>query len=413
MYKHRKMKQTSKAIREKIGETKESLDGLDTLLTSEDRDFTEAEKTLYDEKMAELTRLVDELPKAEKQEEIRLKAASLAGTPVAKPEERELDREVAKNFSFGDAVRAAYGVERLEGFAKEMNQEGEKEMRSIGQSSSGIVIPAAVLNRAVITENGTTGVEAQGFVQSVYANTILSNLGVTRISTSTDQRVPIIGAVTTQWEGETDNAADGGSATTKVDLTPKRLASFVDFSKQAAMQSNYSIEGALRDAFAQSLGAKVEYAVFTDDTANGSYEWLGNGKTPVDAGNMTDLVLALMEQIQDNNHSRGNLGFAISNDLFSLMYTAAQISGVNPLVVNDMIMGKKAEFSNQIAAISTKPVAYYGDWSKFQMVQFGGIEILTDNVTQAIGGKTRLVLNSYWDAALIQDAAISVGTYTA
>ena len=54
-----------------------------------------------------------------------------------------------------------------------MAQEGEREMAAIGRSSNGIVIPAMVLNRAVITENGTTGVEAQSFVDAVYANTIL------------------------------------------------------------------------------------------------------------------------------------------------------------------------------------------------------------------------------------------------
>ena len=102
-----------------------------------------------------------------------------------------------------------------------------------------------------------------------------------------------MGAVTTQWEGETDAAADGGSAMSKKDLAPKRLASFVDFSKQAAMQSNESLESALRNSIAQSLGAKLEYAVFTDDSANGAYDYLGNGKTPVTNANITNLMMAL------------------------------------------------------------------------------------------------------------------------
>jgi hypothetical protein len=35
-----------------------------------------------------------------------------------------------------------------------------------------------------------------------------------------------------------------------------------------------------------------------------------------------------------------------------------------------------------------------------------------DPYTQAIGGKTRMVLNSYWDMKLSQAAAISVGGKT-
>jgi HK97 family phage major capsid protein len=283
-------------------------------------------------------------------------------------------------------------------------------MHAIGRSSNGVVIPSMILNRAVITENGTSGIEQTSFVDAVYANTILGDLGVTRIATSTDQRIPILGAVSTQWETEVSDAIDGGSAMSKKDLAPRRLAAYVDYSKQSAMQANSSLESALRNSIAQAVGAKVEYALFTDDTANGAFEWLGNGKTELTNASISALVLALIEEVQGNNHNRGNLGFALSNDVFSDVYAAAQVSGVSPLIVNEMIMGMMAKFSNQIADI-TNPAVYYGDWSKVQVAQFGGVEILMDPYTQAIKGTNRLILNSYWDAALIQDAAISVGTF--
>ena len=397
----------SKTIREEIGASKSTLDALETLVTSENRDFTEEEKVSFDTNMEELSRLVDELPKTEKMEEIRKNAANLGGSPVAV--ETKEEKEIVRDFSFGKAVRAAFGG-KLDGLEAEMAQEGEKEMAAIGRSSNGIVIPSMVLNRAVITENGTTGVEAQSFVDAVYANTILDDLGVTRVSSTSDQRIPILGAVTTQWETEVSDAVDGGSAMSKKDLAPKRLAAYVDFSKQAAMQANESIEGALRNSIAQAVGAKVEYALFTDDSANGAYDYLGNGKTALTNADITDLMMALVEEVQSNNHNRGNLGFAISNDLFTEVYTAAQVSGVNPLIINEAIMGVAAKFSNQIADI-TNPAVYYGDFSKVQIAQFGGVEILMDPYTQAIKGTNRLILNSYWDSALVQDSAISVGTF--
>ena len=92
------------------------------------------------------------------------------------------------------------------------------------------------------------------------------------------------------------------------------------------------------------------------------------------------------------------------------MYTAAQVSGVNPLIIDEMIMGIKAKFSNQIADI-TNPAVYYGDFSKVMLAQFGGIEIINDPYTGAINGTNRLILNSYFDMKLVQDAAISVGTF--
>ena len=397
----------SKVIREEIGEVKVALDALENLVSDENRDFSEEEKVSFDTKMERLTELVEELPKVEKEEEIRMKAANLGGSPVVA--ETKEEKEIVREFSFGKAVRAAFGG-KLDGVELEMAQEGQKEMTAIGRSANGVVIPSMILNRAVVTENGTSGIETQSFVDAVYANTILDDLGVTRVSSTTDQRIPILGAVTTQWEGETDAAADGGSAMSKKDLAPKRLASFVDFSKQAAMQHNESLESALRNSIAQAVGAKVEYALFTDDSANGSYDYLGNGKTALTNANITNLMMALVEEVQSNNHNRGNLGFAISNDLFSEVYTAAQVSGVNPLIINEMIMGVMSKFSNQIADI-TNPAVYYGDFSKVQICQFGGVEILVDPYTQAVSGTNRLILNSYWDAALVQDAAISVGTF--
>ena len=397
----------SKVIREEIGEVKTSLDALENLVSEENRDFSEDEKVSFDTNMERLTELVDELPKVEKEEEIRMKAANLGGSPVVA--ETKEEKEIVREFSFGKAVRAAFGG-KLDGVELEMAQEGQKEMTAIGRSENSVVIPSMILNRAVITESNTSGIETQSFVDAVYSNTILDDLGVTRVTSTTDQRIPILGAVTTQWEGETDAAADGGSAMSKKDLAPKRLASFVDFSKQAAMQHNESLESALRNSIAQAVGAKVEYALFTDDSSNGSYNYLGQGKTPVTNANITSLMMALVEEVQSNNHNRGNLGFAISNDLFSEVYTAAQVSGVNPLIINEAIMGVKAMFSNQIADI-TNPAVYYGDFSKVQIAQFGGVEILVDPYTQAVSGTNRLILNSYWDAALVQGAAISVGTF--
>ena len=399
----------SKEIREKIGELTERLVALDDTVTKENRSMTAEETTQFEKDLAERDALKVELERQLKLEAIRAEqaAAKVAGSGVQI--ENKEDREVAKAFTFGDAVRAAFSG-KMDGVVREMHQEGEMEMARVGQSSNGIVIPSKILNRVAITVNNTTGIEEGSFVQGVYAQTILGDLGITRLSTSTDQRIPIIPSVTTQWEGETDNAADGGSAMTKVDLQPIRLATYLDYSKQAAMQHNQSLEAALQSAIQQAVAAKLEYAIFTDDTANGAFEWLGNGKTPVTNAAITALILATMEEVIGNNHNFGNLGFAISHDLFSEIHTAAQVSGVNPLLMNNMIMGLTARFSTQIADI-TNPALYYGDWSKLYVAQFGGLEILVDPYTQAVGGKNRLVLNSYWDAALVQDAAISVGTF--
>lgn len=417
----------SNHIKELIADKRKALDELQALVKTEDRDFTEDEQKLWDDDMAEMERLMPELDKVEKQEAIRAKAAGIAGKKIesinvagtgVQGESKDV-KKIIKEFSFSSAVRAAITGKFDDGLAKEMHQEGLKEMRSIGQDAVGIVIPGMITNptqnRAVITENSTTGIEVTSFVQGVYANTILGDLGVTRLSSNTDQRIPIIPTLTTQWEGETDDAADGGSAITKKDLSPTRLASFLDYSIQAAMQHNESLDAALKAGFEESVGAKVEFAVFTDDTGAGGPADIGAGKTPVTSGTVTGMALALVEEIIDNNQLKGNLGYAISNSLYTELWTAVQATGVSALVneTTMTIQGYKFFISSQIADIaSTQESIYFGAWNKFYMASFGGVEILTDPFTQAIGGKIRLVLNSYWDFVLAQDSAISVAGFT-
>lgn len=385
--------------------TDEQRDSIDSLTNEIEVLKSDLERTI---KMEEVTK-----------EEAR-KAASVAGHKASTGEERELDK-MAADFTFGEAVRAAYGVSKDKGFMDEVRQMGEEEARKIGKSTSGIAIPSKIHSRlsspekrANVTENTTTGIQTTDFVQSVYAKTILSQLGGTFISAVEDTRVPIIGTVSTQWEGETDAAADGGSATTKVDMTPIRLSGYVNYSKQAALQANYSLEGALRDAFASAIAAKFEYACFTDDSSNGAFNYLGNGKTAVTGATGVALVHELVEEVLGNNHLQGNLGFAISHSLYSEIQTAVLATGVSALVQNDMIEGMYPfEYSTQIADIASgQESIYFGDWSKVWSAQFGPIDLMVDPYSVATSGMDRLVLNSFWDMALIQDAAISVGGYT-
>lgn len=405
----------TKLIKEKIADKVQRLNDISDLLQAENRDFTAEERNEFDTISGEIETLKVDLERAEKLEQFRTeqakKAANAAGSTVIK--ENKEDREAIENYSFAKAIHQV-STGRLEGLEAEMSQEGMEEMKRMGQSASGhgIVIPSKIIHakRAVITESGVKAQQLQSFVDAVYAKTILSDLGVTRFTTTDDSRIPILGEVTTEWATEVADAADGGSVTTHKTLSPRRLTTYVDYGKQAAMRVSESYEAALTAAIQKSLAAKVEKAVFTDETGAGAFAAIFAGKTAVTAANLTAVVLGIVEEVMGNNHDQGNLGFAASTELFSGLMTAAQIASVNPLVVNEAIMGKPLRFSSQMAQISTKDPIYYGDWSSFQMAQFGGIEVLADPYTQARKATIRLVMNSYWDAVLVQGDAISVGT---
>ena len=400
-----------KQIRENIADATQRLQDLSDLATAENRDFTEVERTNFDNDMAKVESLKSDLERAEKLESFRAEqaakvAANAAGSVTT---DKPMD-EAAKRFSFTRAIDGLLSG-NITGLEREIAAEGAKEMRAVGGevSGNGIVVPLAMLQRAVVAINGTAAVENQSFEEGVYASTILGELGVTRLTSTSDSRIPILGQVTTEWETETSDANDGGSALTKKDLAPRRLAAFVDYTKRAAMQHNESLEALLVSSIQQAVAAKIEKAIFTDETGAGAYEPIFDGKTPKTAATLTAVVMAIVQEVLDENQNRGNLGFAASSKLFSDLMVAAQIASVNPLVVNNAIMNTPLRFSTQMAQITAKDVIYYGDWSKLQIAQFGGIEILVDPYTQAIKGTTRLVLNSYFDSVLVRGGAISVG----
>lgn len=400
----------------------------------EARDFVKGleGETLTDEQRASIDSLTDEvealkgdLERAKRLEEITKveakKAANAAGAAPSTSEERELQK-MADNFTFGEAVRAAYGVAKDEGYVKEIRQMGEEEARRIGKSTNGISIPSSIYTRmpekrANVTENTTTGIVNTDFVQSVYARTVLGRAGATFISAVQDTRVPIIGKVSTQWEGEVDSSADSGSSTTKVDLTPIRLSGYVNYSKQAALQANYSLEGALRNAFEMAIAEKFDYACFTDDSSNGAFNYLGNGKTPVTGTHDTawKLAKAVYEEVLGNNHNVEIGAFVASSTLWGEFQEAVKATGVSAVVGDDgRILTHPLLFSTQVADIeSNKASLYFGDFSRVMAAQFGPIDLMVDPYSVATSGMDRLVLNSFWDMALVQDAAISVAGFTA
>lgn len=75
--------------------------------------------------------------------------------------------------------------------------------------------------------------EIQGILEPLYANSVLSKLGV-RWYTGLPQgdiQVPIMGKGSCGWAGEIEAASASGNEFTTKRLSPKRLTAYVDISK--------------------------------------------------------------------------------------------------------------------------------------------------------------------------------------
>lgn len=416
-----------KRYTEEIEAMESRMDELDAFTQGDEaRDWSKEEADEY----AELTRKYKDtskkLSEAKEIEALRAKNAEkresykVGPAPEKRGKEEE---ELSKKFNFVRAING-YLNGSLDGAEAEMHARGRESLSKCGITASrnSFVIPAdeltrqggmGIQTRANITENSTTGIAKGPIEAALYANTILGDLGATMIMGVEDYRIPLLGTVSTSWEGETDAAADGGAAMSKVDLAPTRLAAYINYSKQAQMQHNNALSSALINDILAAVAAKLEYAVFTDDTSQGGPTDIKDGKTAVTASTITNLLMALEEEVMGNNAYKGNLGYAISHSLYAEVATAAQVGSVNTLLNGMIINGHPVRFTSQAEDVaSNQEAAYFGNWADLVIAQFGGIEILEDPYTQAASGMNRLVLNSYWDFALKRGASISVGGFT-
>jgi HK97 family phage major capsid protein len=80
--------------------------------------------------------------------------------------------------------------------------------------------------------------------------------------------------------------------------------------------------------------------------------------------------------------------------------------------MSDQIDGKPVFSTSNVPSNLTKgsssgvcSAMIYGDWSNLVVGQFGGVELVVDPLSQAIGNKTRIVVNQHIGIAVKQAAA--------
>ena len=404
---------TSNEIRAAIKEQNTALEALEELAKKEDRNLTDDETKTYDEGVSNLDKLNTELERVAKNEEVRKQAARNAnivgGASVSKESKEE--KEVKRRYSLSRAIMGGFN-EKLDGVEREMHEEAKREFARNSNivTNGNIFVPQMLMTRANITENNTAGIDVGLFEGGLHAQSV-TNGWAQNFQSVSDLRIPVITATALAWEGETDAAADGGSALSKLDLSPTRMSGYVHVSKQTLMQHNQSVEAALIDDIQRAVSAKLDYAIFTADSPGPTD--IKNGKTEVEKSSANELAMALIEEVMGNNALKGNLGFISSHSLFAEIMTAVQVSGVSPLITGMNIGGYPVRFTSQAEVVdTTKETIYFGDWSQLAICQFGGLDILVDPYSQAKNGMNAIVLNAFYDFGLKQAAGISVGAFT-
>lgn len=203
--------------------------------------------------------------------------------------------------------------------------------------------------------------------------------------------------------------------TGKVTLAPKRIGGFIDFSKQAVIQSAMAVEPLLRqDILAQYL-RDVENAVINGSGAGsnprgirntagiGSVAAGANGAAPA-WSHAVDLESACANVNSEPDQFSGYLLNTRTRGRYKQVQKAANLqfcwdNGEQPL------NGYRAAVSNVMPSNLTKgtstgvcsSIVFGSDWSSSVLGTFGAVEILLDELTQSVNGMNRLVMNAFID----------------
>ena len=372
------------------------------LCKTESRNLTADEQVSYDEKMSKIDELKKSLEMVERQEKLNAEIASKVVAPIAN-EPKEV-----RNFSFFKAVND-FTSGKLDGVEREMHEEAVNEARSAGRSIQGLGIPSFMLESRAVDQAGSAiaPTNINGYADALREASVFNRVGANILTgLSANTTIPVTGAQTVEWEGETDIAADGGVDFGKVELTPTRLASYVNISKQLLLQNGASAEQAIVRDLGRATAAKIDAAIFAASTVTGAPVSLGatSGVSEFTesaysslASIMLDFVTA-EQTLAEAGGLEGNLSYVANPALMAQLKQSAQVANVDAGMQGSLINGYPTFFSNGVTkdpGVSAN--FFFGDFSKMYMGMFGGLDIMVDPYSVAINGQTRLVLNQYMD----------------
>lgn len=396
------MKNSVELKQERAGFITEANEMLE-LCKNETRNFTAEEQVSYDEKMSKIDELKKSIEMIERQEKLNAEIAANTSAPVSN-EPKEV-----RNFSFFKAVND-FTNGKLEGVEREMHEEAVNEARSAGRSINGLGIPSFMLeSRANVTQAGSAiaPTNVLGFADAMREASVFDKVGATILTgLSANTTIPVAGASSVEWEGEVDEAADGGAQFGKVELTPTRLASYVNISKQLLLQNGAAAEQAIIRDLGRATAQKMDEAIFKTAGVTGAPDSLGELATSVfvettpyapNASIMNDFVIA--EQVlAEAGGLEGNLAYVGHPALMADLKRSAQVAAVSAGMQGALVNGYPTFFTNGCTKTgSASADFYFGDFSKLYLGMFGGLDIMVDPYSVAVNGQTRLVLNQYMD----------------
>ncbi|MGA1512826.1 MAG: phage major capsid protein, partial [Aquiluna sp.] len=146
---------------------------------------------------------------------------------------------------------------------------GKAAAQKYERASNGIVIPNEVLRRDLVVGTPTAGgnlvadeLLAGSFIDLLRNRLALAQAGVTML-TGLQGNISIprqTSAATAYWVGENSSPTESQQAIDQVNMTPKTVGAYVDYSRRLLLQSSIDVEGMIRNDLARVIALELDRA---------------------------------------------------------------------------------------------------------------------------------------------------------
>ena len=354
--------------------------------------------------------------------------AEVNNTPIRSTDmstnEVGLEPKEVKRFSFTRALHALTNptdrkAQEAASFEREVSEAASKKY---GRPAGGILVPNEVLQekRDLTVGSATAGgnlvateLLAGSFIEQL-KNSMAIMAANPSMLTGLEGNISIprqTSGSTAYWVGEGSAPSESNLAFDQVNMTPKTIGAFVDYSRRLLLQASVDVEQRIRNDIAQNIALELDRAAIygtgssnqplgiKDTTGIGSQSLSTFGTFAEYVGMETDIAVA--------NAEVANMFYIINANARGALKTTEIASNTAKFVFeNGEINSYKAIVTNQLLNND----ALFGDFSKFTIGMWSGLDLTVDPYAGATSGNVRVIALQDVDYAVTQPGSFCFAT---
>lgn len=438
-----------KTVKQLTEERVEIEDKIEALVNAAAKaELTKEQKTEWESLKSDIEAIDKDLKLAKELEDAAKKIASkkLNERAVRGAEQDDMSEvkelnKIASKYSFARAVRSVFqskNIDGIDGVEREMYEEAKEEAKVAGIALEGnIALPSRLVqirkhkSLLDVATEGTDAVytEFGGLIPILRPDPVLSQMGAT-FMTGLQGNVQFTrhnGDVALAFETENSDVNETTPTLDNIALAPKRFGGYLDVSNQFLIQAPWVVEPWLRAQlearYALTIDTQGLVGTGSGNAPTGVINYSGVNVVSLGDGSANDMTYAaLIEFIKLTKVAyarNGRSGWLTNaNGEAALARTPIQSSGVEgnfiykmdgrligrPFTTSELIPSDYSEGSHS----DLVGIIYSSRWESLLIGTWGGLDLLFDPYTQALGGKKRFVLNAFMDVEVEQPLEFSI-----